>query len=71
MKLRAIFKGREFSVIDLFRFPTVGGLARFLSPTEDEEEAATRAQEQEVAKLTEGRDRLRRLNRRRQTGING
>jgi amino acid adenylation domain-containing protein len=68
-QLRGRFE-REFTVIDLFRYPTVRAAAQFLSPTEEQQAAARESQEQEEARLTAGKDRLRQLKQRRQASLN-
>jgi amino acid adenylation domain-containing protein len=67
-KLRGSFE-REFTVIDLFRFPTVSAVAQFLQPTEEQRASALQSQEQEAARLTAGKDRLRQMKQRRQASL--
>ncbi|MDX6694480.1 MAG: hypothetical protein QOF02_2083 [Blastocatellia bacterium] len=69
-KLRGSFE-QEFTVIDLFRFPTVSALAQFLNPSAQQQTAAAQAQEQEASRLAAGKDRLRLMQRRRQASRSG
>jgi amino acid adenylation domain-containing protein len=69
-KLRAAFVEREFTVIDLFRYPTVSAVAQFLNPSAQQQAAAVQTQEHEATRLEEGKDRLRQLKQRRQASRN-
>jgi aryl carrier-like protein len=54
--------GRDLSLVDLFRHPTVGALARHLAPAAEEAEPADQSVDDRIRARTEARDR-RRLSR--------
>jgi amino acid adenylation domain-containing protein len=58
-KLREAFDC-ELSILDLFRFPTIGALAGHLNRNESQA-AQFPSEEREMAKLKQGKDRLRQL----------
>ena len=63
--------GQPLSVLDLIQFPTVEALAVFLDPEKRKNNVSTDENEEELKRFSEGKRRLIRLGRGRQTGNKG
>ncbi|HEX7181390.1 MAG TPA: amino acid adenylation domain-containing protein, partial [Thermoanaerobaculia bacterium] len=57
--------GREIGLVDLFSYPTIGSLARFLSPKESEGALQARVEAEEVEQIEVGMARAKQLRRSR------
>jgi acyl-coenzyme A synthetase/AMP-(fatty) acid ligase/acyl carrier protein len=60
--------GQPVSVLDLIQFPTIEALAGYLDPEKSESTVLADEDEEEMKRISEGKRRLMRLGRRRQSG---